>query len=72
MKMTEELFVAEAKKMYASLESELNSSTIDFYEYESRLDKLTTEFGRKVLELSLSETEVSSSEKKKFKLASVA
>lgn len=70
MELTEEAFLEEAKALYAQMKKELTSSTIDFYEYESRLDKLNTEFSRKLLALSLSDTNVPSSQKKKYKRGS--
>jgi hypothetical protein len=65
MRLTEEEFMAIAKSFYEEMTTELKDEEIDFYEYESRLDKKVTDFGRTILEKSLSDTEVSSEKKKK-------
>jgi hypothetical protein len=67
MRLTEEEFIKKAKSMYKLMKEQLKSEDIDFYEYESRLDELSKDFSRDILESSLSETEVPSEKKKKSK-----
>jgi len=71
MRLTEEEFLAIAKLQYAEMNKQLKPDEVDFYEYESRLDVIMNDFGRRVLEGSLSDTTVSSDKKKRFKRGSV-
>ncbi len=50
MKLTEAAFLAIAQQKYAQMQSELQETEIDFYEYEKRLDLIMTDFGRLILE----------------------
>jgi hypothetical protein len=50
--------------MYQELKDQLKDDEIDFYEYEKRLDGIMTNFGRDILESSLSDTDVVPSKKK--------
>jgi hypothetical protein len=67
MRLTEEEFIEKAKSMYKLMKEQLKSEEIDFYEYESRLDVISKDFSRDILESSLSDIEVSSDKKKKSK-----
>jgi hypothetical protein len=64
MRLTEEEFIEKAKSMYKLMKEQLKSEELDFYEYESRLDVLSKDFSRAILESSLSDVEVSSEKKK--------
>ncbi len=67
MRLSEEEFINIAMSVYQEMTTELKVEEIDFYEYESRLDKIMTVFGREILEKSLSDTEVSLDKKKRYK-----
>lgn len=67
MKLTEAAFLAIAQQKYAQMQSELQETEIDFYEYEKRLDLIMTDFGRLILENGLSDTSVCKRKKKKLK-----
>lgn len=67
MRLTEEEFISKAKSMYQLMKEQLKSEDIDFYEYESRLDEISKDFSRDILESSLSDIEVPSERKKKSK-----
>ena len=56
--------LSRSESVVRSNEKGVNVRTIDFHEYGSRLDKLNTEFSHKLLALSLSDTQVASSQKK--------
>lgn len=64
MRLTEEEFLKKAQSMYQLMKEQLKDEEIDFYEYESRLDEISRDFGRELLESSLSDVSVPDSKKK--------
>ena len=64
--LTKEAFMEKAGEFYEKLRQELDDKSQDFYEYESKLDELLTQFGQEVLQESLGK--VSENKRKKKKL----
>ena len=64
MELSKEDFLKMASSKYDELSEQLDSQTIDFYEYESRLESIMLDFSRTILSSSLSNTEVSAHKKK--------
>lgn len=67
MELSKEDFLKMASSKYDELSEQLDSQTIDFYEYESRLESIMLDFSRTILSSSLSNTEVSAHKKKMSK-----
>lgn len=67
--LTKEEFMSKASTFYDKLTEELNDKTQDFYDYESKLDELMTQFSKELLEESLGEVSKNIRKKKKSKRA---
>ena len=59
-------FLALSSKLYDELSVQLDSKSIDFYEYEKRLELSMLSFSNNILEKSLSDTSVVAHKKKKY------
>ena len=65
--LTKEAFMEKAGAFYEKLRQDLDDKSQDFYEYESKLDELLTQFGQEVLQESLGKVSENKRKKKNFK-----
>jgi hypothetical protein len=59
------VFLEKSSALYDELTRELDSNQIDFYEYEKRLESIMLGFTQQILEVGLSDTQVSAHKKKR-------
>lgn len=64
MNLSEAEFLAEAKKYYDSMQSEMDSNVQSFYDYEATLVRLSQDFTRTILEKSVGQKTAKERKKK--------